>query len=98
MKKKNMYSHDFKLQVVKEYFNSDLSLTDIASKFVILDGLNCTLILDITTIFSILKKADLNLLFLIFLKSILSFMNLLIIISNSNDSFLLKEARTFFSL
>ncbi|MDK2839651.1 MAG: transposase [Thermosipho sp. (in: thermotogales)] len=33
MKKQTKYSSDFKLQVVKEYLTSDLSLADIASKF-----------------------------------------------------------------
>jgi transposase-like protein len=33
MKKRNKYSSDFKLQVVKEYLGSDLSLSDISSKF-----------------------------------------------------------------
>lgn len=33
MKKKTKYSPDFKFQVGKKYFNSDLPLTDIASKF-----------------------------------------------------------------
>ncbi|WGS64359.1 transposase [Marinitoga aeolica] len=32
MKNRNKYSPDFKLQVVKEYLNSDKSLSDIASK------------------------------------------------------------------
>ncbi|WP_165145614.1 transposase [Marinitoga sp. 38H-ov] len=30
MKNRNKYSPDFKLQVVKEYLNSDKSLSDIA--------------------------------------------------------------------
>jgi transposase-like protein len=32
MKNRNKYSPDFKLQVVKEYLNSDMSLSDVANK------------------------------------------------------------------
>jgi transposase-like protein len=62
MKKRNKYPPDFKLQVVKEYLTSDLSLSDIASKFDIpsVNILHRWVKLytdsDITTTFLILKK------------------------------------------